>query len=108
LPDSFLGVGFIDHADGLEMFGFRKAFRGLDRCGKLVRLRLVPLPLLERFQETNEVPDLPGVQSELGHARMTRHNPLGKRLFERLNRVPLVKGSKRRSNGQGTLRDLID
>ena len=43
LPDSSLGVGFIDHVDGLEMFGFRKGFRGLDRCGKLVKLHLVPL-----------------------------------------------------------------
>jgi hypothetical protein len=27
------------------MFGFRKVFRGLDRCGKLVKLRLVPLAI---------------------------------------------------------------
>ena len=31
--------------DGLEMFGFRKRFRGLDRCGKLVKLHLVPLAI---------------------------------------------------------------
>jgi hypothetical protein len=31
--------------DGLEMFGFRKVFRGLDRCGKLGKLRLVPLAI---------------------------------------------------------------
>jgi len=38
VPDSSLGVvGFIDHVDGLEMFGFRNVFRGLDRCGKLVK-----------------------------------------------------------------------
>ena len=66
------------------------------------------LLLLKRFQETNKVPDLPGVQPELGHARMTRHNSLGKSLFERLDRIPLMKGSKRRRNGQGALRDLID
>src|ERR1700720_1679664 len=65
-------------------------------------------PLLQRLQETDEVPDLPGVQSELGHARMPRHNSLGKRLFKRFDRVPCVKGSERRSDGKGALRDLID
>src|SRR4030088_2644588 len=28
LPDSSLGVGYMDHVDGLEMFGFREVFRG--------------------------------------------------------------------------------
>ena len=45
LPDSSLDVGFIDHVDGLEMFDFRKSFRGLDRGGKLVKLHLVPLAI---------------------------------------------------------------
>jgi hypothetical protein len=31
--------------DGLEMVGFRKGFRGLGRCGKLVKLHLVPLAI---------------------------------------------------------------
>ena len=39
LSDSPLDVGFIDHVDGLEMFGFRKIFRGVDHCGKLVKLQ---------------------------------------------------------------------
>ena len=30
--------------DGLEMVGFRKGFRGLDRCGKLVTLSRLPFP----------------------------------------------------------------
>jgi hypothetical protein len=30
--------------DGLEMVGFRKVFRGLDRCGKLVTLSRLPFP----------------------------------------------------------------
>jgi hypothetical protein len=37
LPDSSLGVGFVDHVDGLEMFGFRKVFRGLDRSQRLLQ-----------------------------------------------------------------------
>ena len=45
LSDSPLDVGFIDHVDGLELFGFRKGFRGLNRCGKLVKLHLVPLAI---------------------------------------------------------------
>jgi hypothetical protein len=38
--------------------------------------------LLERFQEADEVADLPWIQLELGHARMTGHDPFAKRFFE--------------------------
>lgn len=64
--------------------------------------------MLKRFQETDEVADLSGVQSELGHARMTRHNFFTQRLLERLDGIPQMKGSECRGNGYGTLRDLID
>jgi hypothetical protein len=40
LPDSSLGVGFIDRVEGLEMFGFRKVFRGLSPvCPDLIYYR---------------------------------------------------------------------
>jgi hypothetical protein len=55
--------------------------------------------LLKRFQKADEIADLPGVQPEFGHARMTRHNSFAKRFFERLDGIPLVKRSERRSDG---------
>jgi hypothetical protein len=55
--------------------------------------------LLKRFQETDKIADLPRIQPELGHARVTRHNPFAKRFFERLDRIPQVKGSERRRDG---------
>ena len=39
---------------------------------------------------------------------MPRRNPLSKRFFERLDRVPLVKSPERRSNRQGAPGDLVD
>ena len=64
--------------------------------------------LLKRFQETDKIADLAGIQPELGHARMTGHNPFAKRFFKRLDRVPQVKGSERRGNGQRAPGDFID
>jgi hypothetical protein len=64
--------------------------------------------LLKRLQETDEIADLPGIQPELGHARMTGHYPFAKRFFERLDRVPLVKRPERRRNGQGAPGEFID
>ena len=70
--------------------------------------QLVHWLLLKRFQETDEITDLAGIQPELGHARMPRHNPFPKRFFERLDWVPLVKSPKRRSNGQRAPAESID
>jgi hypothetical protein len=64
--------------------------------------------LLKRFQETDEITDLAGIQPELGHARMAGHNPFPKRFFERLDGVSLMKSPKRRRNGQGTPGKFID
>jgi hypothetical protein len=64
--------------------------------------------LLKRFQETDEIANLAGIQPELGHARMTGHNSFPKRLLKRLDGVSLVKSPKRRSDGQGAPGDLID
>jgi hypothetical protein len=38
--------------------------------------------LLERFQKADEIADLPGIQPELGHARMTGRNTFAKRFLE--------------------------
>lgn len=54
--------------------------------------------LLKRFQESDEIPDLPGVQLELGHAGMTRHDTFGQSFFKRLDLVSFMKISKRRRN----------
>jgi len=64
--------------------------------------------LLKRFQEADEIANLAWIQPELGHARMTSHNPFPKCLFERFDGVPLVKSPKWRSDGQGAPGDLID
>jgi hypothetical protein len=64
--------------------------------------------LLKRFQEADKIADLAGIQLELGHARMTRHNSFAKRFFERLDRVSQVKSPKRWGNGQGAPGDSID
>jgi hypothetical protein len=55
--------------------------------------------LLKRFQETDEIADLPRIQPELGHARMTSRNPFAQRFFQRLDWISLVESSERRGNG---------
>jgi len=55
--------------------------------------------LFKRFQETDEIANLPRIQPELGHARMASRNPFAKRFFQRLDWIPLVESSERRSNG---------
>src|SRR6202022_3211659 len=64
--------------------------------------------LLKRFQKNDEIANLPGIQPELGHARMTSHNPFAQRFFERLDWIPQVKSSEWRGNGQGTASDLVN
>jgi hypothetical protein len=55
--------------------------------------------LFKRFQKNDEIANLPRIQPELGHARMTSRNPFAKRFFERLDWIPLVESSERRGNG---------
>jgi hypothetical protein len=64
--------------------------------------------LLKRFQENDEIANLPWVQPELGHARMASHDPFAKRFFERLDWIPQVKSPEWRGNGQGTLSELVN
>ena len=46
----------------------------------------------------DQIIDLSGVEAELGHRGMPRHDPFGQRLGEALDRIALVKCSERRRN----------
>ena len=64
--------------------------------------------MLKRFQENDEIADLPGIQPELRHARMTGDDPFAERFLERLDWISQVKRSEWRRNDKGTLSELVN
>src|SRR6185295_10791576 len=63
---------------------------------------------LQCFQKRDEVSDLIGRESKLGHVWMTRYDAFGQRLFQILHRVPLVQRPEGRSRLERALGDLVD
>jgi hypothetical protein len=64
--------------------------------------------MLKRFQETDEIANLPWIQPELWHTRMARDDPFAKGFFERLDWISQMKRSEWRRNGQGARSDLVN
>jgi hypothetical protein len=64
--------------------------------------------VFERFQVSDNVADLAGIESKFRHSRMTGNDSLRQRLFEILNGKALVQRAKRRRDGQRTVSSLTD
>ena len=51
---------------------------------------------LQAFEERDEILDLVGFETKLGHGRMSGHDPLGKALLKCFDRIALVQSPERR------------
>lgn len=63
---------------------------------------------LERFQISDDVADLAGVEAKFRHRRMTGHDTFGERFLEIFDGITRVQRAKRRRDRQWTVAHLPD